>query len=231
MNNIPGYISLIFTVTTALSLYLFYRATKPSGTTVMVILTWLALQGILAFFGFYLVTETTPPRFILAIAPALITILLLFLLPPGRQWMDSWKLQRLTWLHVVRVPVELVLFWLYQHGQVPLLMTFEGSNPDILSGLTAPLIAWLAFRSGSPRRALLIAWNLLCLGLLLNIVIRAILSAPTPFQQWGFEQPNIGVLQLPFVWLPAFIVPVVLLSHLAALRQLLFAPIKSHDQV
>ncbi len=197
----------------------------------MVILTWLALQGILAFFGFYLVTETTPPRFILAIAPALITILLLFLLPPGRQWMDSWKLQRLTWLHVVRVPVELVLFWLYQHGQVPLLMTFEGSNPDILSGLTAPLIAWLAFRSGSPRRALLIAWNLLCLGLLLNIVIRAILSAPTPFQQWGFEQPNIGVLQLPFVWLPAFIVPVVLLSHLAALRQLLFAPIKSHDQV
>lgn len=232
MNSIPLYVILVFTATTALTFFFLYRATQPSRSAVAVLVLWLIVQGILASNGFYLVTDTIPPRFLLAIAAPLITVLLLFLLPAGRRWVDRCSMRGLTWLHVVRIPVELVLFWLYQQGQVPLLMTFEGSNPDILSGLTAPLIAWLAFRDGRLRRWLLIGWNLLCLGLLCNIVIRAILSAPTPWQRWGFDQPNVGVLHFPLVWLPAFIVPVVLFSHLAALRQILMAAsVKPYDQV
>jgi hypothetical protein len=67
---------------------------------------------------------------------------------------------------------------------------------------------------------LLIAWNLLCLGLLINIVTLAVLSAPFPFQQLAFDQPNIAVLFFPFIWLPAFVVPAVLFAHLVCLRQL-----------
>jgi hypothetical protein len=63
-------------------------------------------------------------------------------------------------------------------------------------------------------------WNLICLALLANIVIRAVLSLPTDFQQFGFEQPNVAVLQFPYVWLPGLIVPLVLLAHLAAIRQI-----------
>jgi hypothetical protein len=60
----------------------------------------------------------------------------------------------------------------------------------------------------------------ICLGLLINIVSNAILSAPFPFQQFAFDQPNIAVLYFPFIWLPCCVVPLVLLSHLAAIRQL-----------
>jgi hypothetical protein len=119
------------------------------------------------------------------------------------------------------VPVEIVLLWLYQHGQVPQLMTFEGRNFDILSGLTAPLVAWLTFRGGRMNRSLLILWNLLAFGLLLNIMTNAILSLETPFQQFAFEQPNRGVLYFPFIWLPAIIVPIVFVSHVISLWQLL----------
>ncbi|HVF96549.1 MAG TPA: hypothetical protein VM871_04480, partial [Flavisolibacter sp.] len=38
---------------------------------------------------------------------------------------------------------------------------------------------------------------------------------------FAFDQPNIAVLYFPFIWLPSFIVPVVLLSHLVCIRQLL----------
>jgi hypothetical protein len=120
----------------------------------------------------------------------------------------------------VRVPVELVLLWLYQHGEVPQLMTFEGRNLDILSGLTAPLAAWLAFRGGKVNRPLLIVWNLVAFGLLLNIMTIAILSLDTPIQQFAFDQPNRGVLYFPFIWLPAIIVPAVFVSHVVSLWQL-----------
>ncbi|HUQ96495.1 MAG TPA: hypothetical protein VM010_02440, partial [Chitinophagaceae bacterium] len=39
--------------------------------------------------------------------------------------------------------------------------------------------------------------------------------------QLAFDQPDIAVLYFPFVLLPGVVVPVVLLSHLAAIRQLL----------
>jgi hypothetical protein len=54
----------------------------------------------------------------------------------------------------------------------------------------------------------------------LNIVVNAALSAPVPFQQFAFDQPNIAVLYFPFVWLPGFIVPLVLFAHLAAIQKL-----------
>ena len=146
--------------------------------------------------------------------------MLLFTTAAGRRFVDALDLRALTWMHIVRVPVELVLFWLFQAGLVPQLMTFEGANFDIVSGLTAPIAALLFFRHGRPQRALLVAWNVICLLLVINIVTRGILSVETPFQQFGFDQPNSGLMLFPYVWLPALIVPVVLLGHFAALRAL-----------
>jgi hypothetical protein len=100
-------------------------------------------------------------------------------------------------------------------------MTFEGTNLDIISGITAPPVYYLFFVAKKLNPRILLAWNFLCLALLLNVVITAILSAPTPFQQLAFDQPNIGIGYFPFVLLPAVLVPIVLLSHLASIRQLI----------
>jgi hypothetical protein len=100
-------------------------------------------------------------------------------------------------------------------------MTFEGRNLDIISGITAPVIYYFGFVKKKIGRTVLILWNLICLGLLVNIVTIAILSAPFTFQRFGFDQPNFAILLFPFVWLPGIIVPLVLFSHLAMLRQLL----------
>ena len=100
-------------------------------------------------------------------------------------------------------------------------MTFEGRNFDILSGISAPIMAWLAFRNGKINRPLLLIWNVLALLLLINIVTNAILSVPSPLQKFAFDQPNVGILYFPFIWLPSTVVPIVLFSHLVSFYQLL----------
>ncbi len=195
---------------------MFVRAANGNRTVLFILLAWLVLQGVVAYSGFYTNTTGVPPRFTLTIGPALLCIILLFATSKGRQFLDRLNLQSLTLLHVARIPVEIVLLWLFVHRAIPQVMTFEGHNFDILSGITAPIVWYLT--QNNTNRKLLLMWNIVCLGLLLNIVITAVLAAPFDFQQIAFDQPNIAVLYFPFVWLPACVVPLVLLNHLAAIK-------------
>lgn len=129
------------------------------------------------------------------------------------------NLKTLTYFHAIRIPVEMVLSLLFHHGVVSVYMTYEGTNFDLFSGLTAPMVAYLAFRT-TPNKKLLLGWNILCLLLLLNVVLTAIFALPSPLQKLSFEQPNIAVLHFPFNLLPAVVVPTVFFGHLAAIRQL-----------
>ncbi|ULQ57089.1 hypothetical protein KJS94_02615 [Flavihumibacter rivuli] len=222
MENLPAYIGIVLGASALLTVYYFYRASNRSIITLSILLAWLAIQAIIGLTGFYTVTNTLPPRFVLLVLPPLLLILGLFATKAGRAFLDQLDLKTLTILHIVRIPVELVLYWLFVYKTVPEVMTFEGRNWDILSGLTAPFVLYFGFNKGKGmNKTLLLAWNILCMGLLLNIVFHGVLSAPFPFQRFGFEQPNIALLHFPFIWLPGCIVPLVLLSHLTAIRQLL----------
>jgi hypothetical protein len=221
MENLPIYITLIFGLTTILTIYLFYMSTKHSKITLLILFIWVSLQGIVGFSGFYKDTSTVPPKFLLLALPPLAFILGLFLTKTGRKFIDSLSLKNLTMLHIVRIPVEIVLFWLYINKTIPQLMTFEGRNFDITAGITAPIIYYFCYVEHRIKGKMILLWNIICLALLVNIIINAVLSLPFPFQEFGFEQPNIAVLYFPFVWLPSCVVPLVLLSHLASIRQLL----------
>ena len=152
--------------------------------------------------------------------PTLVLILVIFLTEKGKSFIDNINLKYLIFFHTIRIPVEVVLFLLYYQGLVSKYMTFEGTNFDLFSGITAPLIAFVAFQKVKIKNKLLLGWNVLCLLLLLNVVITAIFSIPSPFQKLSFDQPNIAVLYFPFNLLPTVIVPLVFFAHLAAIRLL-----------
>jgi hypothetical protein len=221
MENLPYYISLVFVLTTVLTAWIFYKASNYSRATIAVLIIWLVLQALISMTGFYTVTDTLPPRFLLLVMPPLIGIILLFATSKGRQYIDRLNAKTLTILHAIRVPVEIVLWWLFLHKTIPELMTFEGRNFDILAGISAPLVFYFGYVKGIMSKMVILVWNFICLGLLINIVANAVLSAPFPFQQFGFDQPNIAVLYFPFIWLPCCVVPLVVLSHLACIRQLI----------
>jgi hypothetical protein len=231
MESLPVYVSIVFIATTiATAGFLLFAAkqtgldSRPSKITIVIVPLWLVFTAILAVNGFYLTSATQIPRiFAFGAMPVfLLSILAVALFRPG--FVEKLPLKTLTFLHIVRIPVEFVLFWLLQAKLVPQAMTFEGHNFDILSGLTAPIVFWLAFRNGQVNRPLLIVWNLMAFVLLSIVVATAIVAFPSPMQKIAFDQPNLAVAYFPFIWLPSVIVPIVFFAHLAGLWQLISRP-------
>ena len=220
MAQTPISITIIFIITTLVTLLFFYLSSK-SNKVLVGILFWMIIVGTLGYSGFFRVQNATPPRFVFLLAPGILFVTLHLLTKRGRSFSDKLDLKWLTLLHTVRIPVEVVLYYTFLAGQIPELMTFEGYNYDILSGLSAPIIYYAAFKKEWIGKKGLLIWNFICLGLLINILTIAVLSAETPIQKLAFDQPNIGVTYFPFVWLPAVIVPIVLYSHLVSIRMLL----------
>jgi hypothetical protein len=232
IDNLPTYIALTFGLTTVATLLLFIwtirnsnsEQTRKKSTFIFICLTiWLAIQAVLTLNNFYNTdTDSFPPKIMLmGVFPIILIIILLFATSKGRQFIDNLPLKNLTFLNIVRIPVEIVLFWLFLNKTIPELMTFEGRNFDILAGITAPFIAYFGLIKLKISRKAILIWNFICLGLLINIVVNALFSTPSPIQKFAFEQPNIAILNFPFSWLPTFIVPIVLFGHLTSIRQLL----------
>jgi hypothetical protein len=232
IQNLPIYISIVFGLTTFVVLYLFIGVLKNSNslpvknkanTIALGLIIWLILQAILTLNDVYNTnTNVLPPKILIfGIVPTFLMMVVLFSTKIGREFIDSLPLQNITILNTIRIPVELVLFWLFLNKSIPEIMTFEGRNFDILAGISAPIVVYCVFFKGILSRKVLLIWNTFCLGLLINIIVLAFLSAPTPLQKFGFEQANVGILNFPFSWLPTFIVPIVLFGHLVSIRQLL----------
>jgi hypothetical protein len=214
----PPDIVFLFLAIVLSVIILFYRASRSIGFVVLAV-AWCVLQSIIAITGFY-VSTSLPPRLLLGIVPTLVLIAFMFFTRKGRAFIDGLSLEKLTWFHVIRIPVEISLSLLYHFGFVSVWQTMEGTNFDLLSGLTAPLVGWYAFRGTRLRRRLLLWWNVVCLLLLMNVVITSILVMPGPLQKIGFFGDHFAVQHFPFALLPTFIVPLVLFAHLAAIRRL-----------
>lgn len=219
MNNIPLYVPIFFILTYVLTLFLYYLSSNKEIKPIAIIIVWSIFQSVLCLNGFYNDLYTFPPKFALLIIPSIIFIIFLFL--KQKNYIDKLSIDKLHLLHLIRVPIEIILYWLFLFGGVPIEMTFEGRNFDILAGLTAPIIYYFGFvKTNKLNKKLLIIWNIISLLLLFNIVVNAILSSPTKIQLFAFDHPNIAVFYFPFCLLPSIIVPLVLFSHLVSIRGL-----------
>jgi hypothetical protein len=209
---------VLFAVLTLLFLLFFYWGTGRNKSVLTRVALWIALVSILAQSGFFQNTNTTPPRFVLVLAGNL--VLVLYALRALQK--SRIDLRIALGIHALRVPVELALYVLFLKGQVPEIMTFKGWNHDIWTGISAAvLLVAMVFFNFQPSKKLLLGWNIAGLLLLANIVVIAILAAPLPIQQLAFDQPNVAVLAFPYILLPSVIVPLVLVTHVVSIRQLL----------
>ena len=221
MLTISFYINIIFIVTAFMAIFFFYLASNKSLIPITILLTWVMFQSMLGFSGFYQITNTFPPRFIMLILPPIFLIIFIFLAKKGRLFIDNLQLKWLTIIHLVRLPIELVLYALFVAKSIPEVMTFEGRNFDIIMGITSPFIFYFTFFKNKLSSRYLLFWNIIGLIMVLNIAITGVLSSPFAFQKFGFEQPNIAVLHFPFNLLPALIVPLVIFSHMASIKKII----------
>jgi hypothetical protein len=197
------------------------RIKKRAHLVALLLLTWLIFQSTLGLNKWYQDRLAVPPHMMFPIVVAILVMLILFVVPRGRRFIDGLSITSLTMMQVVRVPVELCLWGLAMNRQVPWSMTFEGRNFDILIGLSAPIIAIWGWKKGKLSKKVILGWNVLGMLLLLQVVVTGIGALPSPIQWWEFQQPNLAVMYFPFVWLPAFIVPAAAFSHVVSLRRLM----------
>ncbi|WP_345159909.1 hypothetical protein [Pontibacter saemangeumensis] len=220
MEKVSVLTHILFVLSTTFVVYQLYKASQRSGMLLAALVLWALITAALGAAGFYRQGDQMPPRFLFLVGPGIAVVLIALFTQRGRAFSDSLDIADLTLLHSVRLPIEIVLYQLYAAALVPQIMTFEGINFDIFTGFSAPIIYYFTFMRRTMHLRWLLVWNFDCLILLFTIMALAIMSSPTPFQQFGFEQPNTGVTYFPYVWLPSIIVPAALLSHLVSIRKL-----------
>lgn len=188
--------------------------------TLIVLILWTVLISTLSLSGFLSDFSTVPPRQLIVLAVPLVCIPWAISTKTAKEIFKHIPVHSLIYLQSFRIIVEILLWMLFLEGLAPVQMTFEGRNFDVLSGLSAPIVAYFVSQQRISK-LFGIAWNLVCLGLLLNIVTTAILSMPTPLRAFMNEPANTIVARFPVVWLPGLLVPMAYGLHLISLRQLL----------
>ena len=182
----------------------------------LIVTAGLAVSGVLADFS------TVPPRLLLVFVPPLAAIVAIgcsrALVPLLTAAPPTWA----VYAQSFRIVVEVVLWLLVASRAAPEIMSFhgQGRNFDILVGLTAPLVGWACLSARRWPRAVAVWWNVAGILVLVKTVVHAQLAAPTRFQRFVTDPPNTFIVAAPYIWLPAFLVPLAWGLHVISLRQL-----------
>jgi hypothetical protein len=195
--------------------------TRAAVVAAMAIAAWLALTGRLAAQGLFARFDAQPPPLLGLLPVGLLMGVVVAVSPLGKAIVKRFPVWMLVGVQVFRLPLELVMHSGAAEGVMPVQMSYAGLNFDIVTGITAPLVAMLCAAGRAPR-GVLRAWNAMGFILLMNVVVIAVLSTPM-FQRFGSapRQVNTWVAFFPFVWLPAVLVPCALAGHLLVTRSLL----------
>jgi hypothetical protein len=107
---------------------------------------------------------------------------------------------------------------LYAAGQLPGIFALPAGGGDVLVGLTALIVGARAARSENDQ--LVTLWNWLGISDLVIAVATGFLSAPSRFQIFSLDAPNVLIGSFPLVMIPIFAVPLSIVLHLASLSKI-----------
>jgi len=193
-------------------------ARSVAGAAAIATLAWLALTGGLAAAG-GLGFEGRPPSMVIALLATWTLALTLGFSRIGARLSSGLPLAALVGFHAFRLPLELIMHRAYLLGLMPVQMSYSGWNFDIVTGVTAALLA-IAIALGRAPLPLVRLWNAMGILLLLNIVTIAVLSTPLPFRVFTSDPANVWITRAPWVWLPTVLVLAAIVGHILVARRL-----------
>ena len=181
---------------------------------------WFTYAGLLGYFAVINNTALRPPGIVFLLGPVVLFLVFFTVFVArssgGERLSIAFPLWVLLGTQTFRAGVELFLHQLWINGIVPKMLTFEGANVDIYIGVSSTLAAWVSTRGRVGIRAAL-AWNVLGLLALTNVVLRAVLTSPGPFNLIHAEVPNRMFGAFPFMFIPGFFVPLAVTLHILAI--------------
>jgi hypothetical protein len=181
-------------------------------------LIWLAVVGAAAFSGLLLPRGGPPLPFVLMLLSILALGVAIARSRIGDRLARGTPLAILVGFQAFRLPLELAMHRAHTEGLMPVQMSYSGRNFDIVTGITALVLASAMMLPRVPR-AVVMAWNVVGLILLANILGVAMLSTPM-FAYFGPDRLNVWVMWMPYTLLPAVMVLAAWAGHLIVFRAL-----------
>jgi len=201
------------------SLYNSIMLRSTFRTATVLLIAWLILLGILSTRGFFSNFSALPPRLSFALLLPLPVVLIFMRSRRGKQLLQQIEPQWLVYLQSFRILVEIAIWLMVQNKLLPVQMSFEGRNFDILSGLFAVPVGYYCFVKKSWPRVIAVLYNIAGLILLVNIVTISTLSMPTPLRMFHNQPDSSMITKFPFIYLPGVLVPFAYTLHILSLRQ------------
>jgi len=180
--------------------------------------TWFVAVTAAAASGAWLDPEF--PRAVGYIVPALVLSLVLWRAGWLQAAVQSLSPAAIPWLQTLRIGGGLSLFAAWASGLAPWSWVVTAGTGDILVGLGAAGVALLLGTRTSWSRTTAQVWNVFGLVDIAHTLVRGLLGAPGPQQRFFDTPPNLVPAVFPFIYLPAFIVPLTILLHILSLQQL-----------
>ncbi len=173
------------------------RFTGRAGT---MLLAWTAFVVAIGATG---VLSEFPP----AVGPVTLISAILFARSPIGRLLETLPFHLLIGFQGFRILAEVYLFLRWKDGAIPVELTFEGMNFDIVTGVAALVLAFVLAKK--PLRPLIWAWSLMGTALLITIVSLHMKLAPE------------SVVRFPYVLLPGVLVWSAVAGHVVTYQKLL----------
>jgi hypothetical protein len=169
----------------------------------------------------YVAGPTTPvPLNVVMFTLSLGLLTLSWLAPAFRRAVATTSFRTLIALNVWRLGGFFFLL-LYLRGQLPTPFAPVAAIGDLITAAVALLLVFGLIRGAEPGTKSISAWNLFGLADLLTAIALAFLSIPgSPFQQFDAPPQGSAFASLPWLLVPATIVPVLIFIHLGIFLKL-----------
>jgi hypothetical protein len=195
------------------------RQMRVYRNTALLLVVWIVLLGVLSLRGFFAEFLKLPPRIGLAVMLPLPFVIWIARSKKGSTLLKLLPAHWPIYLQSFRIVVEIALWLSVREGALPMQLSFEGRNFDIFTGLLALPVGYYCFVKKSAPSWVAWVYNIFGLLLLINVVVIAVLSMPTPLRVFHNEPANTLVAYFPFIYLPGVLVPLAYTLHIFSLRQ------------
>jgi len=195
----PGFLwPLLTLICTIVILYGLNRALKKTEwatqrrqkiffVTTATILTWMALLTVLSYKGFFADFSKLPPRPVLAVLIPLPFVLIFSFSKTGTELLQLIPAQWLVLMQPFRIFVEVLIWFAFLANKLPVQMSFEGKNFDVLTGILALPIGYLLIKRKTYSPKIIIVFNVVVAG-------KTTLGYTGSFP---FSAPNVCIIPYP----------------------------------
>lgn len=205
---------LAFVVVAVIGTSAAYLSRPTTFAVITGLAIWLVYVGLFSSLGYMRDPSLRPPGILWVVGPVVLFVVFVVRSNIAARVAAAIPLWLILGFGSFRIGVELLVHRLWEDGLVPKLLTYEGGNVDMIIGLSAPIIAWIASR-GRPGLRLAMGWNVLGLLSLANVTASAVLTGP--IKLISAEVPTVAMGFFPYV-IPGFFVPLAVTLHVLAIR-------------